>query len=132
MIECKIKKLCDLLDKSVGVEFLPREKNNVPFFTPPQTQPVVHPTATFDDAAIQASLQSDASDLRYHFKNILPSLCSSVNPRHVSKLYLKVCLGLCVCMHACMCVCVLTFHFLLPYLCYLEMRRTHNLQIINQ
>lgn len=49
--------------RSAGVEFPPREENSVPFFTPPQTQPIVHPTSGFDDAAIQASLQSDASDL---------------------------------------------------------------------
>ncbi|MCI70676.1 ADP-ribosylation factor-binding protein GGA3-like, partial [Trifolium medium] len=48
---------------SAGVEFPPREENSVPFFTPPQTQPIVHSAVEFDDAAIQASLQSDASDL---------------------------------------------------------------------
>ncbi|XP_061358723.1 TOM1-like protein 3 [Gastrolobium bilobum] len=50
--------------KSAGVEFPPREESSVPFFTPPETQPVVHlADAEYDDAAIQASLQSDASDL---------------------------------------------------------------------
>ncbi|KAJ0085640.1 hypothetical protein Patl1_08209 [Pistacia atlantica] len=48
--------------RSAGVEFPPRAENSVPFFTPPQTQPVVNPTS-YDDAAIQASLQSDASGL---------------------------------------------------------------------
>lgn len=49
--------------RSAGVEFPPRVENSVPFFTPPQTQPIVEPTSAFDDAAIQASLQSDASGL---------------------------------------------------------------------
>ncbi|PRQ24953.1 putative target of Myb protein [Rosa chinensis] len=49
--------------RSAGVEFPPREENSVPLFTPPQTQPVVPPVTSYDDAAIQASLQSDASDL---------------------------------------------------------------------
>ncbi|KAI4307209.1 hypothetical protein L6164_030420 [Bauhinia variegata] len=49
--------------KSYGVEFPPREESSVPFFTPPQTQPIEHATAAYDDAAIQASLQSDASGL---------------------------------------------------------------------
>ncbi|XP_054789149.1 LOW QUALITY PROTEIN: TOM1-like protein 3 [Prosopis cineraria] len=49
--------------RSAGVEFPPREENRAPLFTPPQTQPIVYPTAEYDDAAIQASLQSDASGL---------------------------------------------------------------------
>ncbi|XP_044511682.1 TOM1-like protein 4 [Mangifera indica] len=48
--------------RSAGVEFPPRAENSVPFFTPPQTQPIINPTS-YDDAAIQASLQSDASGL---------------------------------------------------------------------
>ncbi|KAH1255790.1 TOM1-like protein 3 [Glycine max] len=49
--------------KSAGVEFPPRDENSVPFFTPAQTQPIIHSAAEYDDATIQASLQSDASDL---------------------------------------------------------------------
>ncbi|KAK4273956.1 hypothetical protein QN277_017255 [Acacia crassicarpa] len=49
--------------RSAGVEFPPREENRAPLFTPPQTQPIDYPTAEYDDAAIQASLQSDASGL---------------------------------------------------------------------
>lgn len=56
--------------QSAGIEFPPRDVNSVPLFTPPQTQPVVPPELAYDDAAIQASLQSDASDLRYCLKNI--------------------------------------------------------------
>ncbi|KAK9073172.1 hypothetical protein SSX86_007496 [Deinandra increscens subsp. villosa] len=49
--------------KSAGVDFPPREENSVPLFTPPQTHPIVHPTSPYEDAAIQASLQTDASGL---------------------------------------------------------------------
>ncbi|KAM7256838.1 hypothetical protein ACFE04_012579 [Oxalis oulophora] len=44
--------------RSFGVEFPPRIDNSVPLFTPPQTQPIVHPAQTYEDAAIQASLES--------------------------------------------------------------------------
>jgi hypothetical protein len=52
--------------RSFGVEFPPREENQntVSLFTPPQTQPLVHPPSTYEDAAIQASLESaDPSSL---------------------------------------------------------------------
>ncbi|KAA8546484.1 hypothetical protein F0562_002777 [Nyssa sinensis] len=49
--------------KAVGVEFPPREENSVPLFTPPQTQPIIHPAADYEEAAVQASLQTDASGL---------------------------------------------------------------------
>ncbi|CAN7021748.1 unnamed protein product [Brassica rapa subsp. trilocularis] len=46
--------------RSAGVEFPPRTESSVPFFTPPQTQPIIaHAAASDEDAAIQASLQSD-------------------------------------------------------------------------
>ncbi|XP_004502554.1 TOM1-like protein 3 isoform X2 [Cicer arietinum] len=74
--------------KAAGVEFPPREENSVPFFTPPQTQPIVHSAAEFDDAAIQASLQSDASDLSLlEIKNaqgladVLTEMLSALNPK---------------------------------------------------
>ncbi|CAL9215776.1 unnamed protein product [Arabidopsis halleri] len=46
--------------RSAGIEFPPRTESSVPFFTPPQTQPIVaQAVASDEDAAIQASLQSD-------------------------------------------------------------------------
>ncbi|KAL4336118.1 hypothetical protein GQ457_07G022690 [Hibiscus cannabinus] len=50
--------------RAAGVEFPPREENTVPLFTPPQTHPITHhPVSAYEDAAIEASLQSDASGL---------------------------------------------------------------------
>ncbi|KAJ0795811.1 putative target of Myb protein [Helianthus annuus] len=49
--------------RSAGVDFPPKEENSVPLFTPPQTHPVVHATSPYEEAAIQASLQTDAAGL---------------------------------------------------------------------
>lgn len=49
--------------KSAGVEFPPRAENSVPLFTPPQTQPIIHSASSYEDEAVQASLQTDASGL---------------------------------------------------------------------
>lgn len=47
------------------MEFPPREENIVPLFTPPQTQPISYPAAEDEALAVQASLQSDNSEMRY-------------------------------------------------------------------
>ncbi|XP_039003341.1 TOM1-like protein 4 isoform X2 [Hibiscus syriacus] len=50
--------------RAAGVEFPPRGENTVPLFTPPQTHPITHhPASAYEDAAIEASLQPDASGL---------------------------------------------------------------------
>ncbi|KAI7737324.1 hypothetical protein M8C21_016182 [Ambrosia artemisiifolia] len=49
--------------RSAGVDFPPKEENSVPLFTPPQTHPIVHATSPYEEAAIQASLQTDAAGL---------------------------------------------------------------------
>ncbi|KAJ1376605.1 VHS domain [Sesbania bispinosa] len=74
--------------KSAGVEFPPRNESSVPFFTPPQTQPIHHSAAEFDDAAIQASLQSDESGLSLpEIKNaqgiadVLMEMLNALNPK---------------------------------------------------
>ncbi|RDX69963.1 TOM1-like protein 3, partial [Mucuna pruriens] len=74
--------------KSAGVEFPPRDENSVPFFTPPQTQSIVHSAAEYDDATIQASLQSDASGLSLEemqnaqgLADVLMEMLSALNPK---------------------------------------------------
>ncbi|CAL0319447.1 unnamed protein product [Lupinus luteus] len=74
--------------KSYGVDFPPRDENSVPFFTPPQTQPVVYSTPEYDDVAIQASLQSDASGLSFEeiqtaqgIADVLTEMLSALNPK---------------------------------------------------
>ncbi|KAL3014585.1 hypothetical protein AAZX31_06G114000 [Glycine max] len=75
--------------KSAGVEFPPRDENSVPFFTPAQTQPIIHSAAEYDDATIQASLQSDASDLSSLLEiqnaqglaDVLMEMLSALNPK---------------------------------------------------
>ncbi|XP_057503270.1 TOM1-like protein 4 isoform X2 [Actinidia eriantha] len=49
--------------EAAGVEFPPREKNSIPLFTPPQTQPTSYPASAYEEATVQASPQSDASGL---------------------------------------------------------------------
>ncbi|XXG39379.1 hypothetical protein AAC387_Pa01g0350 [Persea americana] len=75
--------------KSAGVEFPPRAENDVPLFTPPQTQPITAPSdvSIYDIAAVEASLQSDASDLSLEemqnvrgIVNVLMEMLSALDP----------------------------------------------------
>ncbi|XP_057773282.1 TOM1-like protein 4 [Salvia miltiorrhiza] len=49
--------------KTAGVEFPPREETSLTLFTPPQTHTVSEATFPYEDAGIEASLESDASGL---------------------------------------------------------------------
>uniref|UniRef100_A0A0E0R5B9 VHS domain-containing protein n=1 Tax=Oryza rufipogon TaxID=4529 RepID=A0A0E0R5B9_ORYRU len=81
-----------LSEMNAGVDFPPREENTVPLFTPPQTQPLRQPHLypppgqSYEDAAIQASLQSSAPSapaLRQQkavSKLLLDDLCASKAP----------------------------------------------------
>ncbi|XP_011027423.1 PREDICTED: target of Myb protein 1 [Populus euphratica] len=75
--------------RSAGVEFPPRAENSVPFFTPPQTQPISDVPSAYEDAAIQASLQSDASGLSLHeiqnargLADVLMEMLSALDPKN--------------------------------------------------
>ncbi|KAF9687141.1 hypothetical protein SADUNF_Sadunf02G0062900 [Salix dunnii] len=76
--------------RSAGVEFPPRAENSVPFFTPPQTQPIADAPSAYEDAAIQASLQSDASGLSLNeiqsargLANVLMEILSALDPKNI-------------------------------------------------
>ncbi|KAL0695051.1 hypothetical protein Bca4012_062231 [Brassica carinata] len=61
--------------RSAGIEFPPRTESSVPFFTPPQTQPIIaHAAASDEDAAIQASLQSDDASALSHPESLKEEL----------------------------------------------------------
>ncbi|KAI3672793.1 hypothetical protein L6452_38893 [Arctium lappa] len=75
--------------KSAGVDFPPREENSVPLFTPPQTHPILHPTSTSEESAIQASLQIDASGLSLSeivtaqgIADVLMDMLTALNPNN--------------------------------------------------
>uniref|UniRef100_A0A5B7AC65 TOM1-like protein 2 n=1 Tax=Davidia involucrata TaxID=16924 RepID=A0A5B7AC65_DAVIN len=75
--------------KAVGVEFPPREDNSVPLFTPPQTQPIIHHPSAYEEAAVQASLQSDASGLSLEeiqtaqgLADILMEMLAALDPKN--------------------------------------------------
>ena len=57
--------------QNAGFRFPPREENVEQFFSSPQIQPVIeHLVSANDDLAAQASLQSDASGLRYSVNSV--------------------------------------------------------------
>ncbi|XP_050212623.1 TOM1-like protein 3 [Mercurialis annua] len=76
--------------RAAGVEFPPRAENSVPLFTPPQTQPIVHAPSSYEEAAIQASLQSeDASGLSLPemqtaqgLSDVLMEMLAALDPRN--------------------------------------------------
>ncbi|EEF42056.1 TOM1-like protein 4 [Ricinus communis] len=76
--------------RAAGVEFPPRAENSVPLFTPPQTQPIVHAPSAYEEAAIQASLQSeDASGLSLAeiqnaqgLSDVLMEMLGALDPRN--------------------------------------------------
>lgn len=75
--------------RSAGVEFPPKEENTVPLFTPPPTQPVVDTVSPYEEAAIQASLQSDESALSLaeirnaeELGNVLMEMLNALDPRN--------------------------------------------------
>ncbi|CAK7346880.1 unnamed protein product [Dovyalis caffra] len=75
--------------RAAGVEFPPRAENSVPFFTPPQTQPIADAPSAYEDAAIQASLQSDASGLSLleiqsarGIADVLMEMLSALDPKN--------------------------------------------------
>ncbi|XP_076946641.1 TOM1-like protein 4 isoform X2 [Bidens hawaiensis] len=75
--------------KSAGVDFPPRGENSVPLFTPPQTHPIVHPTSPYEEAAIQASLQTEAPALGLSeivnaegIADVLMDMLSALDPKN--------------------------------------------------
>ncbi|XAR49607.1 hypothetical protein NMG60_11032865 [Bertholletia excelsa] len=93
--------------KAAGVEFPPREENSVPLFTPPQTHPISSPALAFPDpsyassayeeAAVQASLQSDVSGLSLTeiqnaqgLADVLMEMLGALNPQNREELKQEV------------------------------------------
>ncbi|KAK1432356.1 hypothetical protein QVD17_09252 [Tagetes erecta] len=75
--------------KAGGVEFPPREENSVPLFTPPQTQPIVHPTSAYEEVAVQASLETDTSGISLSeivnaqgIADVLMDMLSALDPKN--------------------------------------------------
>ncbi|XP_047340788.1 TOM1-like protein 4 [Impatiens glandulifera] len=79
--------------RATGVEFPPREENTVPIFTPPQTQPISHPPpaayphSSYEEAAVQASLQTDIAGMSLSeiqnaegLADVLMEMLSALNP----------------------------------------------------
>ncbi|XP_052190426.1 TOM1-like protein 4 [Diospyros lotus] len=75
--------------KAAGVEFPPTEENSVSLFTPPQSQPISHPDSLYEEAAIQASLQTDDSGLSLPeiqnaqgLANVLMEMLGALDPQN--------------------------------------------------
>lgn len=87
--------------RAAGVDFPPREENVVPLFTPPQTQPISYPAAEDEAAALQASLQSNNSEMSLAeiqnaqgLADVLMEMLTALDPKNREELNQEVIIDL--------------------------------------
>lgn len=80
--------------QSAGVVFPPREENSSTLFTSPHTHPISQTTFPYEDVGIDATLESDASGLRYTLLYLLASctyLCIMLRCQRIKEfMYLDI------------------------------------------